>query len=118
LGKEVTNGAYWRTKNQDSVKRGHQQGVLAPEKSRFWKNRSLIRRIGARKIKILEKEVTNGSYWRPKKQDSGKRGHQRVVDGHKNKDEAAHIAYTGAFAQAKTVINAYKISEDKKRRGR
>ncbi|MFT9599717.1 hypothetical protein [Mesobacillus sp.] len=35
--------------------------------------------IGAQKIRILEKETTNGAYWRPKSQDFGKRGHQWSV---------------------------------------
>jgi hypothetical protein len=33
-------------------------------------------RIGARKINILEKEVTNRVYWHLKNQYFGKRGHQ------------------------------------------
>jgi hypothetical protein len=62
LEKEVTNGVYWRPKNQDFGKRGHQWSVLV-----------------TKKVGILEKEVTNGVYWRPKNQDFGKRGHQWSV---------------------------------------
>jgi hypothetical protein len=79
LKKEVTNGAYWYPKNQDFEKRGHQWSVLVPKKSGFWKKRSPMERNGAQKIRILEKEVTNGVYWCPKNQDFGKRGHQWSV---------------------------------------
>jgi hypothetical protein len=74
--KEVTNEAYWRPKIRDWVKRGHQWSVLAPENSRLSKKRSPMKRIGARKFEIGQKEVTNEAYWRQKIRDWAKRGHQ------------------------------------------
>ena len=65
------------------------------------KNRSPMEPIGALKFRICEKQVTNKAYWCT----------------NQSKSPIGFIRSTGAFAQAKAVINAYKVSEDKREEG-